>query len=168
MTSLPAMDEKRIQHLTEAFASIISMMLGMLRVHGWRCLLHLPEIWLTARYLRRLGEQFAALMADFKAGRLVLPTPAPWTAPPDQEAAYTDSPTPLHLAARPAPAARDRQRPVARRSPTAAAVEPDRPRATSCAVALPNAHGQAMLRPFPSRFGILILPAGAIATGRSC
>jgi hypothetical protein len=152
------MDEKRIQHLTEAFASIISMMLGMLRVHGWRCLLHLPEIWLTARYLRRLGEQFAALLADLKSGRIVLPTPAPWTAP-DQEVAYAASP------ATPRPAARSRPRPAVRRSPPPADAAPDRPHA---ATTPSHAHGQPALRPPPSRFAMPVLPTGAIATARSC
>ena len=156
------MDEKRIQHLTEAFASIISMMLGMLRAHGWRSLLHLPEIWLTARYLRRLGEQFAALLADLKSGRLVLPTPVPLTAPPNQEVAYAASPE------APRPAARARPRPAVRRSPPAAYAEPDRPCAASSATALPHAHGQAAPRLRPSRFALPALPSGAIATGRSC
>jgi hypothetical protein len=153
------MNENRIQHLTEAFASIISMMLGMIRAQGWRGLLNLPELWLTARYLRRLGQEFAALLADLKAGRLVLPTPAPWSAPPDQEVAYAASP------ATPRPSARARRRPAVRRSPPPAAAEPDRPRA---ATALPHAHGQAAPRPLPSRFAMPELPSGAIASGRSC
>src|SRR5579863_9668279 len=109
------MDEKRLQHLTEAFASVISMMLGMLRAHGWRCVLHLPEIWQTARQLRRFGEQLAALMAtlmaDFKAGRLVIPPPAPWPDPPDQEFAYAASPETPRPATPRAPASRARPRP---------------------------------------------------------
>jgi hypothetical protein len=160
------MDEKRIQHLTEAFASIISMMLGMLRAHGWRCLLHLPEIWLTARYLRRLGEQFAAVLADLKAGRLVLPpAPVPCAAPPEQEVAYAASPE------APRPAARARPRPAVRRSPPAAYAERDCPctaDATSSTAALPPAHGQAAPRLRPSRFAAPVLPAVALAIGRSC
>jgi hypothetical protein len=158
------MNEKRIQHLTEAFASIISMMLGMIRAQGWRSLLNLPELWLTARYLRRLGQEFAALMADFKSGLLVLPplAPAPCAVPPEQETAYAPSPE------TPRPASRDRQRPAVRRSPPAAYAEPDRPRAASSATALPHAHGQAAPRLRPSRFAMPKLPAGAIATARSC
>ena len=106
------MSEKSIQRLTEAFASIISMMLGMIRAQGWRSLLNLPKLWLTARYLRRLGQEFAALMANFKSGLLVLPPPAPCTALPEQEVAYAASPE------TPRPATRARQRPVARRSPS--------------------------------------------------
>ena len=156
------MDDKRIQHLTEAFAGIISMMLGALRVHGWRCLLHLPEIWLATRYIRRLGEAFAALMAEFKAGRLVLPPIAPCTALPEQEVAYTTSPE------IPRPAARNRQRPAHRRTPPVAYAEPDRPEATSSAATLRPAHGQAAPRPLPFRFAMPVLHAAIIAPGRSC
>ena len=168
------MDEKRLQHLTEAFASVISMMLGMLRAHGWRCVLHLPEIWRTARQLRRFGEQFAALMAtlmaDLKAGRLVIPEPAPWPDPPEQECAYAASPAAPRLAAPRAPASRARPRPAIRPSPPPTYAEPDRPRA---AAALPHVRAQAALRPWPSRrasfrFAMPVLPAGTLATGRSC
>src|SRR5579863_10145812 len=102
------MNDKSIQRLTEAFASIISMMLGMLRAQGWRGLLNLPELWLAARYIRRLGQEFAALMADFKAGLLVLPP----LAPPCQEAPYAASPEAPRVAVRPDQAARARQRPA--------------------------------------------------------
>ena len=161
------MNENSIQRLTEAFASIISMMLGMIRAQGWRSLLNLPELWLTARQLRRFGEEFAALMAtlmaDFKAGRLV--PPAPSAVPPEQEATYAALPE------SPRPAARARPRPAVRRSPPAAYAERDCPctaDATSSTAALPPAHGQAAPRLRPSRFAMPVLPAGAIATGRSC
>jgi hypothetical protein len=162
------MNDKSIQRLTEAFASIISMMLGMIRAQGWRSLLNLPELWLTARYLRRLGQEFAALMADFKSGLLVLPplVPVPCADAPEQEVAYAASPETPRLATR--PASRDRQRPAVRRSPPADYAEPDRPRAASSATALPHAHGQAAPRLRPSRFALPALPSGAIATGRSC
>jgi hypothetical protein len=167
------MNENSIQRLTEAFASIISMMLGMIRAQGWRSLLNLPELWLTARYLRRLGQEFATLMADFKSGLLVLPplAPVPCAAPPEQEVAYAPSPETPCLAARPDPAVRDRQRPAVRRSPPAAAAEPEHPCApngASSATVLPQAHGQAAPRLRPFRFAMPVLPAGAIATGRSC
>ena len=167
------MDEKRLQHLTEAFASVISMMLGMLRAHGWRCVLHLPEIWRTARQLRRFGEQFAALMAtlmaDLKAGRLVIPPPAPWPDPPEQDFAYADSPAAPRPATRPDPACRARSRPAERPSPPAAYAEPDCPDA---AAAPSHARARAALCPLPSRrapgrFSVPVLPAGAIAAGRS-
>jgi hypothetical protein len=167
------MSENSIQRLTEAFASIISMMLGMIRAQGWRSLLNLPELWLTARYLRRLGQEFATLMANFKSGLLVLPplAPAPSTDLPEQEVAYAASPETPRLAARPDPAARDRQRPAVRRSPPAAYAEPEHPCAlngASSATVLPHAHGQATPRLRPSRFAMPVLPTGAIATGRSC
>ena len=38
--------------------------------------------------------------ADFKAGLLVLPPPAPWTDPPEQEVAYAASPETPRAAAR--------------------------------------------------------------------
>ena len=50
------------QDLREAFASIISMMLGVLRAQGWRGLLHLPEIVMVVFLLRSISKRFAALM----------------------------------------------------------------------------------------------------------
>src|ERR1700722_9886511 len=63
------------QDLRARIAGIISMMLVILRAHGWRGLIHLPTLWLVSREIRRIGEQFAALMAAFKAGTLP-PVPA--------------------------------------------------------------------------------------------
>jgi hypothetical protein len=66
------------QDLGEAFASIISMMLGVLRAQGLRGLIHLPEIVLVVFLLRSISKRFAALMAAHAAGTLLLPaTPAP-------------------------------------------------------------------------------------------
>src|SRR5580704_553682 len=67
----------RTQDLREAVASIISMMLGLLRAHGLRGLLHLPTLWLVSREIRRIGERFNALFAALHAGTLVLPAPVP-------------------------------------------------------------------------------------------
>src|ERR1700677_3467016 len=74
----------RTQDLREAFASIIPMILGLLRAHGWRGLLHLPTLWLVSRELRRMGDQFCALLDAFRAGTLP-PAPAPWTYDEPQE-----------------------------------------------------------------------------------
>ena len=74
----------RTQDLREAFASIISMMLGLLRAQGLRGLLMLPTLWLVSREIRRIGERFTALLDAFRAG--TLPLPAPPIAPPAQQA----------------------------------------------------------------------------------
>ena len=47
------------QDLREAVASIISMMLGLLRAQGWRGLLHLPEIVLVVFLLRSIGKRIS-------------------------------------------------------------------------------------------------------------
>src|ERR1700728_5211674 len=77
------------QDLREAFASIISMMLGLLRAQGWRGLLHLPEIVLVVFLLRSISKRFAALMEAHAAG--TLPLPAPGTAPPQWPAVYSEA-----------------------------------------------------------------------------
>src|SRR6202451_2823814 len=71
------------QDLREAVASIISMMLGLLRAQGWRGLLHLPEIVMVVLLLRSIGKRFAALMDAHAAGLPVAPAPsmAPQPAP---------------------------------------------------------------------------------------
>ena len=58
------MNETRHQDLSEAFNSIISMMLASLRVRGLRGLLDLPNIIIASIYLRRIGREFAALLAS--------------------------------------------------------------------------------------------------------
>src|ERR1700691_5989757 len=68
------------QDLREAFASLISMMLGLLRAHGLRGLIHLPAMWLAAREIRRLGEELTAPYDASKAGTLP-PVPPPSIAP---------------------------------------------------------------------------------------
>ena len=79
------------QDLREAFASIISMMLGLLRAQGLRGLLHLPEIVLVVFLLRSIGKRFAALMDAHAAGTLPVPTPTPWTTPQQRQAAPAQS-----------------------------------------------------------------------------
>jgi len=174
------MNNGRTQDLTEAFAHIIKMMLASIRAQGLRGLIHLPMLIRFGLELRRVGREFAALMAAFKAGTLPppppAPPPAPWTDPPDQEAACACSPGAPRPAARPDPAARDRQRLAERPSLPAADAEPDRPRAAdgACsAAALQRARGQAAVRPRPPRrtpepFAVPGLPAGVIVSGRSC
>jgi hypothetical protein len=85
----------RTQDLREAFASIITMMLGLLRAQGLRGLLQLPALWLATREMRRLADAFCELFAAFQAGTL---TPVP--AAPDRQPAPPCA-TP-RVAARPA------------------------------------------------------------------
>jgi hypothetical protein len=165
------MNETRTPPLAVFVASIIEMMLASIRARGLRGLKDLPMVWLVARRLRRFGREFAALMAAFKAG--TLPPPAPWTAPPDQEAASAQSPEPPRPVVRPDPGNRDRQQPAPRAAAPAEAAAADRPDAASPAPALPHARGHAAVRPRPPRrtldpFAVFGLPARVIATGRSC
>jgi len=91
------MDDPRRQHLSQAFNSIISMMLAALRARGLRALLDLPNIIIASIYLRRLAREFSKLLAsiDFSA----LPAaPAPQAAP-------APLPTLAPAPARPRPAA---------------------------------------------------------------
>ena len=86
------MNHTRSQDLREAVASIISMMLGLLRAHGLRGLLHLPTLWLVSREIRRIGERFNALFAALQAGTLTLPLPAPVPTMPERQPAYSPRP----------------------------------------------------------------------------
>jgi hypothetical protein len=90
------MNDIRTPPLSERFASIITMMLGMIRAQGLRSLLHLPALWLAAREIRRFGEALGALIAAFEAGTLppVPPAPAPPTAPLEPLAAPAQSAPP--------------------------------------------------------------------------
>src|SRR5580700_10107400 len=74
---MPQKPPTHTQDLREAVASIISMMLGLLRAQGWRGLLHFPEIVLVVFLLRSIGKRFAALMDAHAAGTLLPATPAP-------------------------------------------------------------------------------------------
>ena len=94
------MNDIRNPPLSERFASIITMMLGMIRAQGLRSLLHLPTLWLAMREIRRFGEALGALIAAFEAGTLPPPPPAP-----DQSWPMQQSPRP---AAKPCPAVRAR------------------------------------------------------------
>src|SRR5580658_4989316 len=99
MNDIPA---TRTQDLREAFASIISMMLGLLRAHGLRGLIHLPTLWLVSREMRRIAAAFTELFAAWQSG-LIPPAPAP-------------APQPLQAApAQPAASARPADRPAAPR-----------------------------------------------------
>jgi hypothetical protein len=183
------MTNGRRQDPVEAFASIISMVLSSIRARGWRSLMNLPAILLEAMCWRRMGEAFAELVADFRAGKLLAPAPepapvpapepapapAPWIAPSEREAACAQLPAPPRPAARPDPVARDRQHVAQRPSLPAAAAGPDLRRAADCAcpaAALPHAGRRAAVRAWPFRrtpdpFAVLKLPAGIFATGRS-
>ena len=72
----------RIQDLREAFASIISMMLGLLRAQGLRGLVYLPEVWLATRAMKRIAEEFCALFAAWAGGFASTPAPQPRQAAP--------------------------------------------------------------------------------------
>src|ERR1700677_4700996 len=107
----------RTQDLREAFASIISMILGLLRAQGWRGLLHLPTLWLVSRELRRMGAEFLTLLDAFQAG--TLPPAPPYPDPPYCEpapaqprhpSARSASPRQPRRASQPAPAKRARPR----------------------------------------------------------
>src|SRR5271155_3965625 len=134
------MNDRTLQHLSDAFTSIISMMLAAIRARGWRCLRDLPMLVLAAIELHRMGREFAAtmatLMAELKAGILCPPAPEP--ALPDPQAEYAGSPEAPRLAARPDPAPRNRQRRAIRPSPPATTTEPDRPRAVDRAYPVPT------------------------------
>src|SRR5580700_10705355 len=89
------------QPLSERFARITSMMLGILRAQGWRALLHLPSIWLAMRMIRELGEALGALAAAFEAGTLP-PIPTPQDQPaPLPYAAIPTAPPPARAPRRP-------------------------------------------------------------------
>jgi len=80
----------KTQDLREAFTSIISMILGLLRAQGLRGLIHLPALWLLSRQLRRMAEEFCQLFDAWKAGTLPpIPAPAPWPTPQPRPAAPT-------------------------------------------------------------------------------
>ena len=80
----------RTQDLREAFSSIITMILGLLRARGLRGLLQLPTLWLVSREMRRLAAEFCALLDAFRAG--TLPPVAPPIAPPDRQVAPPATP----------------------------------------------------------------------------
>jgi hypothetical protein len=105
------MDKPATQNPAEAFASIISMMLEMIRGRGWRGLFDLPTIWLVSRKLRRMAEEFTALFAAFKAGTLPLRAPAPQAVPQEWQPAPAQPPATPRPAARPAAPRRRRPRP---------------------------------------------------------
>src|SRR5271168_2192435 len=89
------------QDLREAFASLISMMLGLLRAHGLRGLIYLPAMWLAVREIRRIGERLSELLAAWQAGTLP-PVPAPEPALQPLPAAPARPVAPARPAARPA------------------------------------------------------------------
>src|ERR1700722_5595557 len=147
MNNIP---RSRIQDLKEAFASIISMMLGLLRAHGVRGLVYLPEVWLATREIKRIAGAFGEMFAAGSAARLDA-TPAPRTTPQAGQAARPQpAATPRVAASRAAPRYR---RPHAQPAPA----KPARARfahAGSTRVAAPRPHPYA-------------LPAGILVTGRS-
>ena len=98
------------QDLRARFAGIISMMLVILRAHGWRALIHLPTLWLAEREMRRIAAAFCELFDAWHAGLIAPATPAP--APQQPQAARAQS------AATPRPIAPRHRR--ARRQPAPA------------------------------------------------
>src|ERR1700678_3776722 len=96
---VPFVKSPRIQDLTEASDSIISMMLRVIRVHGLGCLDGVVTSWLICWEIGRILKQFRALLEAHKAGTLVLPGRGPGFPPHPRQAA----------AARPAATARRRR-----------------------------------------------------------
>ena len=144
------MPEPRTQPLSERFANIISMMLGMLHAHGWRALFALPELIRAARVIRRLGDELVAMMKAYEAGTLLpSPTPAPWPEPPEWQAAP----------ARPVAPPRPRAHPAAPRAcrprPQPAPAKPTR--------AVVHAHPLRILDPWTPAYP----PSDILASGRS-
>jgi hypothetical protein len=149
------------------------MMLASIRARGLRGLIDLPKLILLGLYLRRIGKEFAALIASLDAGTLL--SPAPWTAPPDRQAAPAQPAGPYSAdrarqlppghPAVPAIAAADRARPAPAARPVPAA--PKTPlRRTRAPQALRH---QAFARPHrtPDPLDIVGLPAGLLDTGRT-
>ena len=163
------MNDRRLQHLSEAFNSIISMMLAAIRARGLRSLIDLPKIIVAAFYLRRIGKEFAALIASLDLGTL-LPLAA---APPDRQAApaQPDGAAP----ARPLPAvspAVPARAPGANRVRQAAAAQPlsgaPKPPARRTRTPQPARH-QAFARPrrVPDPRAIVSLSASLRDPGRT-
>ena len=116
-----AVNNNRFQHLADAFDSIISMMLAALRARGLRGLLDLPNMIMTAIFLRRLGREFAALIASL--GDLALLPPAP-VAPPPPPACTQPDPAPRARPRAPAPRGARRRRPKPAAQPIPASRPP--------------------------------------------
>jgi hypothetical protein len=114
----------RTQDLREAFSSIITMILGLLRAHGLRGLIYLPSTWLLDRELRRIADEFCQLFATWQAG---LPPRAVPAQPPA---------TPRVRAARPSHA----QSPRARKAPLRRPVQPARAGAFARPHSIPDAY----------------------------
>ena len=91
------------QDLREAFASIIPMILGLLRAHGVRGLIHLPMLWMISRELRRIAREFTDMFAAWQSGTLSPPaTPAPLPAPQQRPAPSAQPVAMPRVPARPA------------------------------------------------------------------
>ena len=102
----------RTQDLREAFSSIITMILGLLRARGLRGLLQLPTLWLVSRELRRMAAEFLILLDAFRAGTLP-PAPAPWIDEPQaSQAAPAQPPATPRVRARAAACRRTRSEPA--------------------------------------------------------
>ena len=167
------MNDSRLQNLAESFNSIIAMMLAAIRARGLRGLIDLPKLILFGLYLRRIGKEFAALIASLDAGTLL--SPAPWTAPPDRQAAPAQPAGPASAdrvqqlpAVHPAVPAivdgADRARPAPAARPVPAA-----PKTIARRTRAPQAlHHQAFAWPrhTPASHAIIALPAGLLDTGR--
>jgi hypothetical protein len=115
-------NDNRFQHLAGAFNSIIAMMLASIRARGLRGLIDLPKTILLGLYLRRLGKEFAALIASLDLGALPLPIPpAPQPAPAPPAEPGSTTPSRPRLAAHPGA---NRARPAAAAQPIPAAPKP--------------------------------------------
>ena len=127
----------RPQDLAEAVTSLISMtielMLGLIRARGLAALRELPTHLRLALELRRFGQEFAALLAAFRAGTLPPPPPAPASRPVPASPRPSATPRASVRARTPARAARPR------RARPAIAPIPRPPRRTPAAIAPPRA-----------------------------
>jgi hypothetical protein len=157
------MAENRTQPLSERFAGIISMMLGMLRAHGLRSLLHLPQLWLAAREFRGYADQLVALLQAFEAGTLPPPAPARCPAPQAAQSPTAQSPALPNPAVGSAP--RARQLPAPPLSPPAA--NPISHRSRAACGSYPAATMSRPSRRAQNPFAMPRPPAGILATGRS-
>jgi hypothetical protein len=157
----------KTQDLKEAFTSIISMILGLLRAQGLRGLIHLPALWLLSRQLRRMAEEFCQLFDAWKAGTLPpVPAPAPWPTPQPRSAAPAQSPAPPPASARPAAPRIRRPRSQPARAQLAHAGARARPRAAvwppSTPIPLPSPRGLVRTSVSQKRTDLAALPWHAL------
>jgi hypothetical protein len=178
------MNDRPKPDLSAAFAGVIAMTLRTIRARGWRSLRNLPAIWRESMLMYGYGLAFTALVADWRAGKLLSRAPEAVPAPVPEPVACTEAPEREAACAQPSarhrpsgwhyPASFYRKAPDECPALPAAAAEADRPCADRVrfASARPRARGRtaAWLRP-PRHaldpFAVVRLPTDIFATGRS-